>query len=259
MEEDLNHDHRPRPWQKCGSPRRGQKTPVVFAGKKRITGASNTQKYMIEFISLGPLPARDHVLLAHGAGAPMDSPFMTAIAESLAARGLCVHRFEFPYMAGRRSSGPRKPPPRAEVLMPFFQSVIERWTADAPPDARLAIGGKSLGGRVASLIADDMQAGGTIARLVCFGYPFHPPGQPEKLRTAHLRDLKCPALFVQGTQDPIGTRAEVAVYGLSDRIQFHWVDGGNHDLKPPARGGRTLAQELDAAADAVVTFVRGEI
>ncbi|KZS50685.1 alpha/beta family hydrolase [Rhizobium anhuiense] len=180
------------------------------------------------FLLQGPQDARFTILLAHGAGAPMDSASMTAAANALAGVGFRVARFEFAYMAARRTSEGRKPPPRAETLNPEYEAAIATLGASGP----LIIGGKSMGGRVASMIADDLYHRGKIAGLLCLGYPFHPPGQPEKLRTAHLTGLTTPALICQGTRDEFGTRDEVPGYDLSDRIEILWLKDGDHDLKP---------------------------
>src|SRR5436309_2495547 len=136
------------------------------------------------------------VVLAHGAGAPMDSPFLNVVAAGLAAAGLRAVRFEFPYMRRRREAGERRAPDREPVLRAAWKEAI----AALGGGERLVIGGKSLGGRMASLVADEAGVRG----LVCLGYPFHPPGQPERLRTKHLQDLRTPALFVQGTRDALG-------------------------------------------------------
>jgi predicted alpha/beta-hydrolase family hydrolase len=120
--------------------------------------------------------------------------------------------------------------------------------------APLLIGGKSMGGRVASLIADEQFAAGAIAGLVCLGYPFHPPRKPEQLRTAHLQAMACPALIVQGERDPFGGRGEVAGYRLSPAIRLHWADDGDHDLGPRGASGFTRKGNLAAAADAVAQF-----
>lgn len=180
------------------------------------------------FLIEGPEDARLTILLAHGAGAPMDSASMTAAAKALSATGFRVARFEFGYMAARRTSGDRKPPPRAETLNPEYKAAIAELGAKGP----LIIGGKSMGGRVASMIADELYAEGRIAGLLCLGYPFHPPGKPEQLRTQHLKGLKAPALICQGTRDEFGTREEVSGYELSKAIEILWLEDGDHDLKP---------------------------
>ncbi|MBB4510523.1 MULTISPECIES: alpha/beta hydrolase family protein [Rhizobium] len=180
------------------------------------------------FLLQGPQDARFTILLAHGAGAPMDSASMTAAANALAGVGFRVARFEFAYMAARRTSEGRKPPPRAETLNPEYEAAIAELGASGP----LIIGGKSMGGRVASMVADDLHRRGKIAGLLCLGYPFHPPGQPGKLRTGHLTGLTTPALICQGTRDEFGTRDEVPSYDLSDTIEILWLEDGDHDLKP---------------------------
>lgn len=180
------------------------------------------------FLFDGPEDAPVTLLLAHGSGAPMDSAAMTAATAALAAEGLRIARFEFSYMAARRIDGSRKPPPKAETLNPEFEAAVAALGARGP----LVIGGKSMGGRVASMVADTLHADGKVAGLVCLGYPFHPPEKPAQLRTAHLMDLKTPALICQGTRDPFGTKDEVPGYGLPERIRFLWLEDGDHDLKP---------------------------
>ncbi|MFE0756411.1 alpha/beta family hydrolase [Inquilinus sp. NPDC058860] len=199
------------------------------------------------FLIDGPAGARTTILLAHGAGAPMDSASMTATAKALAEAGFRVARFEFGYMAARRD-GQRKPPPRAETVIPEYRAAVDALGATGP----LIIGGKSMGGRVASMAADEMHAAGRIAGLLCLGYPFHPPGKPAQLRTAHLAGLATPALICQGTRDEFGTRDEVAGYALSDRIELLWLEDGDHDLKPrKSVSGFTAAEHLRTVAAAV--------
>lgn len=200
------------------------------------------------FLIDGPDEARTTFLLAHGAGAPMDSASMTPIARALSCEGVRVVRFEFGYMSSRRTSGARKPPPRAEQLIPEYLAAIEKLAANGP----LVIGGKSMGGRVASLIADRLFEAGRIAGLLCLGYPFHPVGKPHQLRTAHLGAIRTPTLIVQGTRDPFGTRDEVAGYALSDRIEILWLEDGDHDLKPRKRvSGFSAADHLKTLGHSV--------
>jgi predicted alpha/beta-hydrolase family hydrolase len=189
------------------------------------------------------------IVLAHGAGAPMDSPFMAAMARGLAARGHRVVRFELPYMRARREHGERKPPDRQPVLERAWREVIEQLGGGR----ELVIGGKSLGGRIASMVADAAGARG----LVCLGYPFHPPHSPERLRTAHLRDLRTPALVIQGTRDPFGSPEEIAGYELSPAIRVVFLPNGDHSFKPRVSSGRTEAQNLAAAVEAAASFVDG--
>jgi len=199
-----------------------------------------------QFLFDGPVQAPQTLVLAHGAGAPMDSPFMTAFAEGLADRGLRVARFEFPYMVARRADGRKRPPDGQAKLLEAWRQAF-----NVLQPARLAIGGKSMGGRMASLIADEVGAAG----LVCLGYPFHPPGKPERLRTAHLETIETLGLIVQGTRDPFGTRAEVEGYELSEALRVHWAEDGNHDLAPRKASGRSVADNWSQAMDAVAGFL----
>lgn len=207
---------------------------------------------MVELLWDGPADAPATVLLAHGAGAAMDSKGMTDVAVALADRGLRVARFEFGYMAARRE-GQRKPPPRADTLGGEYRDAVAAVAAQAP--GPLLIGGRSMGGRVASMVADDLHAAGTVAGLICLGYPFHPPGKPEQLRTAHLEHLATPALIVQGERDEFGTRAEVVGYALSPAIEILWLPDGDHSLTPrKSVSGFGYRDHLATAADAVVAF-----
>ena len=203
------------------------------------------------FLFDGPDDAAITILLAHGAGAPMDSASMTATAKALAEAGFRVARFEFGYMAARRTSEGRKPPPRAETLNPEYRAAVAELAADGP----LIIGGKSMGGRVASMIADDLYSAGKIAGLLCLGYPFHPPGKPEQLRTKHLAGLTTPTLICQGTRDEFGTRRKLPGYALSDRIEILWLEDGDHDLKPrKSVSGFSAADHLTTMAEAVAAW-----
>jgi len=207
----------------------------------------------MEFLFDGDPAARTTILLAHGAGAGMDTAWMTAVAGKLAERGLRVARFEFAYMAGRRSGGSRRLPPKVTLLAEEYRAAI----AALPGEGRLIIGGKSMGGRAASLIADDLHAERRIAGLLCLGYPFHPTGKPETLRTGHLAQLRTPTLICQGTRDPFGTQGEVAGYALSPAIAVQWLEDGDHDLKPRKRQtGLTLDDHLSSAADAIALWVQ---
>ena len=140
-------------------------------------------------------------LFAHGAGGAMDTPFMTTVAASLAAAGIRVVRFEFPYMAARRTGKKTGAPDRPAVLLETWRNAI----LEHGGKGRVFVGGKSMGGRIATMVADEMDVAGAI----CFGYPFHPPGKPAQLRTAHLETLRRPLLILQGERDPFGSRDEV--------------------------------------------------
>lgn len=196
----------------------------------------------MELLWAGPESPAATVVLAHSAGAPMDSAWMTTICALLGDRGIRTARFEFAYMAGRRQ-GTRRPPPKAELSMGEYRDAVAEITAIA--GSPLVIGGKSYGGRVASLVADELHATGSASGLVCLGYPFHPPQRPEQLRTAHLLTLRTPALICQGTRDPFGGEEEVPGFGLPAGIEVRWFPG-DHDVQPRTR--------LAPVADAVTHF-----
>src|SRR5260370_28246365 len=187
------------------------------------------------------------LVLAHGSGAAMDSRFMNTVAEAIGGDAVRVVRFEFPYMAARCSSGKRHAADREPVLIESWRSVI----ANLGNTSRLVIGGKSMGGRIASMVADE--AG--VAGLVCLGYPFHPPGNPTRTRTRHLENLRTPAFIIQGTRDSFGRPDEVASYKLSKKIRIVWIEAGDHSLKPPVRSGRTEAQNIESAISEVQRFI----
>lgn len=152
----------------------------------------------------------------------MDTPFMNKAARALNEAGLAVYRYEFAYMAARRSSDRRPPPSRFEKLREELRQIWEAWQVPGPR----YLGGKSLGSRVSVSMASELGAAGAIA----LGYPFHPPGKPESVRMGPFEGLTCPVLILQGTRDPFGTPEEVAGYGLPELVRIHWVQGGTHDL-----------------------------
>jgi len=207
----------------------------------------------IELLRDGPANPPCRLILAHGAGQDKDSPFMHDIAQRIAAGGIQVIRFDFPYMQQRLATGRPRPPDRQPLLLTYWRQVLEQVRAEhAGP---LCIGGKSLGGRMASLLADDQR----VAGLICLGYPFHPPGKPERLRTDHLHRLQTPTLICQGERDSFGNRAEVGGYRLSPSIRLHWLHDGDHSFKPRKASGIVLEDNLAAAAAAVLSFIRGVI
>jgi predicted alpha/beta-hydrolase family hydrolase len=206
---------------------------------------------MPDFLFSGPASAKSTLLLAHGAGAPMDSAWMNRMADALAEKGIRTARFEFAYMAARRDGGRGRAIPRAEKVMPEFTAAVDALSVQTP----LLIGGKSMGGRVASMVAEELFQARRIVGLVCLGYPFHPPDKPEQLRTAHLETLTVPTLICHGTRDPFGTRDEVSAYCLSSAIELHWLEDGDHDFRPRKTSGRTARQNMAQAADAVARWI----
>lgn len=180
----------------------------------------------------------------------MDSPFMESMATLIAARGLRVVRFEFPYMQRMRREEGRRPPDPAPRLIAAWHQVLDRLADQGLAPERLLIGGKSLGGRMASLVAREHP----VAGLVCLGYPFHPPGRSEQTRVQHLRDIQIPTLICEGTRDPFGRPDEVAGYGLGSAIRLVWIEDGEHSFMPGRSSGRTWEQNLNQAADAVAQW-----
>ncbi len=199
-----------------------------------------------EMLLNGPARASSVFILAHGAGAPMDTPFMDCFAEGIAAGGVRVARFEFPYMARRRTDGKRPGPDREPKLREAWHAAIGAFKGK-----QIVIGGKSMGGRIASLIADESD----VCGLVCLGYPFHPVGKPEKLRTAHLEKIRTPTLIVQGTRDTFGKPEEVETYSLAKKIKLRWLEDGDHSFKPRKSSGRTEAQNWQEGVDVVSKFI----
>jgi uncharacterized protein len=200
----------------------------------------------MHYLTDGPADSQRVFLFAHGAGGAMDTPFMNRVAQSLGGKGVRVVRFEFPYMAARRSGGKRGAPDRQPVLLETFRQVV----AEHGGGANVFVGGKSMGGRMASMVADELAVRG----LICLGYPFHPPGKPDQLRIAHLTSLRTPALIIQGTRDVFGTRDEVSAYELSKAIRIEWMEDGDHSLKPRAASGVTERQNLDRAVELMTEF-----
>src|SRR5438270_12862508 len=199
------------------------------------------------FLTDGPDAAEQVYVFAHGAGGAMDTPFMTTVARELGERGIRVVRFEFPYMAARRTGGKRGAPDREPVLLKTWREVA----AQLGGGQRLFIGGKSMGGRMATLVADELQVRGAVV----FGYPFHPPGQPNKLRTAHLENLATPMLVLQGERDIFGSRDDVAGYRLSPQIRIEWIPEVDHSLNARATSARTELMNLLHAIDTAAAFM----
>ncbi len=201
---------------------------------------------VVDYLIDGPASSPLTVALAHGAGAPMDSDFMNVFATSIAELGYRCVRFEFPYMAERRETGTKKPPNRQPVLLETWRAVIDDLGAGT-----LVIGGKSMGGRIATMIADDTGVRGCIA----LGYPFYGMGRADKPRIEHLKTLMTPTLICQGTRDTMGNHETVSTLKLSNAIEIHWAEDGDHSLKPRKKSGRTEEQNCAEALDAIGRFL----
>jgi predicted alpha/beta-hydrolase family hydrolase len=204
----------------------------------------------------GPKRGADRaVLLAHGAGADMNAATLTTVADALADAKVPSLRFNFPYRAaGRRA------PDRPVVLETAVRAAVDELArrAKLPPD-RFVVGGRSMGGRICSMVAADADAGEAPLGLVLLGYPLHPPGRGTQLRVDHFARLRMPALFVSGTRDAFGAPAELQreTKKLKGPVSFHWVETGDHGFKPLKASGLTVAGVLADVAGAVVDFVTG--
>ncbi len=193
------------------------------------------------------------LLLAHGAGAAMDSTFMNKLAAALASQGIAAARFEFAYMAGRRTGGPKKPPPRADKLIAEFQTALQSVLSQS--DGPLLIGGKSMGGRVAAMLAGGGSLPGRAKGVACVGYPFHPTGKADaEWRLQPLQDAKRPVLVLQGDRDPFGSKAELDEVTLPAHVSLTYLEDGNHDFGPRGKSPATLDGNIKLAAEAVRAF-----
>ena len=197
-------------------------------------------------------PPAPTLVLTHGAGASSTHPNTTRLAELIAQRGVRVARFDFPYMRRALEAGKRPwPPDPDDVLASAWLQVIRQLSEQGIPPHQLFFGGRSMGGRVASYIADSVEPAG----LICISYPFHAPRDPSRAMTVHLQLLNTPTLIVQGERDEYGNREEVEAYDLSPTIQLHWIGDGDHSLTPRKRSGRTQEDNLVDAAEAIAAFI----
>jgi predicted alpha/beta-hydrolase family hydrolase len=186
-------------------------------------------------------------IFAHGAGAGSDHPFMETLASLLAQREIRVVRFNFPYMIKQQTENKKRPPDRAPILLEAFTELINTYAAQGP----VVIGGKSMGGRMASLLANHDQ----VAAIACLGFPFHPPGKPERFKGEHLAQMAKPCLILQGERDTFGHRAEVEEMALSSSVRVDYIADGDHSFKPRKKSGVTEAQNLVQAANRLAAFI----
>lgn len=201
-----------------------------------------------------PYGAKEVLILAHGAGAPADSPFMEQLARELEGQGVACVRFEFPYMQKRRDDGKKRPPDRQPALLEAFREQIRQVRSEVGPGCLLAIGGKSMGGRMASVVASE--GADDVGAVICFGYPFHPPGKLDRWRIDHLSSVTCPLLVLQGTRDPFGKPEEVKAQGTIEGItRLRWLDGGNHDFSTPVRHPLEQSDLIREAAQVTREFL----
>jgi predicted alpha/beta-hydrolase family hydrolase len=205
----------------------------------------------MEYIFDGPIDG-PLFIFAHGAGADAQSEFMTNIAQGLAQQGIRVARFNFPYMQQRLIDGIRRPPNRVPQLIEFFSKLVRN---EKQP---VYIGGKSMGGRIASMVAaqNDDELNEKIKGVICLGYPFHPQAKPEKLRIEHLKEIKAPLFIAQGTRDKLGSLEDVTNYELEKDIDFLWLEDGDHDFKPRVKSGLTRGQHLRSIQFRLITKMK---
>lgn len=202
--------------------------------------------------------AKAIIILAHGAGAPMDSPFMEMLSEALAGQGIESVRFEFPFMVKRREDGKKRPPDRQPVLLDAFEEQVSLARAELGSGVPLLVGGKSMGGRMATLLAALGCEG--VDGVVCYGYPFHPPGKLGRWRTEHLEQVRLPLLVVQGTRDPFGKPDELKAVGQIPGLnRLCWLNGGNHDFQPLARQPERQSDLVTQAALLTRQFVEDSV
>jgi predicted alpha/beta-hydrolase family hydrolase len=183
-------------------------------------------------------------IFAHGAGVGMTHPFMATVAQGLAQHGIQVIRFNFPYMQRQLREGKKFPPDRGPKLIEAFEAMI-------PKGDRVVIGGKSMGGRIASLMADHPQVDG----IACLGFPFHPPGKPERMKGDHLSACPKPCLILQGERDPFGPRDEVEAMDFSASVQLQFIPDGEHSFKPRQRSGYTESENIARAVELLSQFI----
>ncbi|MFM2597525.1 alpha/beta fold hydrolase [Vibrio fortis] len=189
-------------------------------------------------------------VFAHGAGAGMDHEFMQSVAQGLVFKGIRVIRFNFPYMIKRAEDGKRRPPDRAPKLLEAYQEVIEQVDAQT-----LVIGGKSMGGRMASHLSEHEK----VAGVACLGFPFHPPGKPDKYKGEHLAELSKACLILQGERDTFGKREEFPAFDLSDSVSVEFIPDGDHSFKPRKSSGHTEQQNIALAVEKLAKFIKGAI
>ncbi len=202
------------------------------------------------------------LILGHGAGAGKEHEFMQAMATELVAKGISIVLFNFPYMQTIKATSKRRPPDKADKLMSHFTAVIETCSKDnkALHNLPVFIGGKSMGGRMATMV---YEAVSNVKGAIALGYPFHPPGKPEKTRTEHLQTASKPLLIIQGERDTFGTKSEVESYKkngvLSSMIECSYLEDGDHSFKPRKASGKTQEQHIAKAATLTASFIEANL
>lgn len=206
------------------------------------------------------------LVLAHGAGAGKEHEFMQTMSALFVEQNIDVVLFNFPYMQTIKETGKRRPPDKTDKLLQHFHDVVKHIETNCVETSMrkqtdagnghaalpIFIGGKSMGGRMATMSIEDMPS---VKGAIAFGYPFHPPGKPEKTRTDHLQAMHKPLLIVQGERDTFGTKDEVAAYGLCPTIELAFLVDGDHSFKPRKASGFTQEAHLKTAVDMACDFI----
>jgi len=217
-------------------------------------------------------------IMAHGAGAHKDSDWLLQMDQLLSNAGIIVERFNFPYMIQRVIDGTRRPPDRQPKLLAAFEAQIQKMAEKYKDQSiKLVIGGKSMGGRMASLLVAEYQEQKKlgevnlssqtnqvkeieIAAVICFGFPFHPPKKLDKYRGDHLVTMQTSTLILQGERDTLGTKQEISSYQYSDlafsnRVRVEYLPDGDHSFKPRVKSGFTLEQNMQTASEQVINYL----
>jgi uncharacterized protein len=210
-----------------------------------------TGRHFVASPAGGPL-----LVLAHGAGADQRHRFMVTVASSLATAGVPVVTFNFLYTEQRRRS-----PDRAAVLEDTWRTVLEAIDSELSPEHAVVVGGKSMGGRIASQVLASAPATAAWSRvkgLVLLGYPLHPPGKPDAARTTHLPGIRVPILLVQGTRDSFGTREEVTPVfdGIPAEVTYEFIEGGDHSFAVPKSSGVTERDVLSGITSRTAEWIK---
>lgn len=191
-------------------------------------------------------------MLAHGAGADMNSEWMLLVEKLLLEKEISVKRFNFPYMQKSILDGKRRPPDRQPKLITAFQNEIKK----CAKNERIILAGKSMGGRIASYVACDANLDKRVIGVICMGFPFHPPKKQEKFRGEHLATINIPTLILQGERDTFGNKDELATYAFSNKVQVEILPDGDHSFKPRIKSGFSFNQNLQTACNKIVDFLK---
>ena len=203
---------------------------------------------------LGPTTGADRaVLLAHGAGSDRNAPVLVAVAEALAAAGIPSLRFDFPY----RAAGRRAPDRAPKLEVATREAAGELSSRSGVAASRLVLGGRSMGGRICSMVVGAETEPVPALGLLLLGYPLHPAGKPERVRDEHFPRVAVPVLFVSGTRDALAPQPDLtrAARALRGTVAFHWIETADHGYRPLKASGRTPADVTDEVASVSVAWV----